>query len=130
MSAAKTTDKTPTANLPVLGRPQCETEDDFALFADHLARWAAQWVPTISVPVMRKAQALYDDTAVCILLGKWYDLKLKTVRDMHERLLRAAMDDEWSWESEGAEDEFEYSSNLDRDLLFGYNQALYALLVG
>lgn len=120
---------TTTATLPVLGRPQCETEDDFALFADHLARWAVQWVPSIGVPIMRKAQALYDDTAVCILLGKWYDLKLKTTKDTHERLLRAAMDNEWSWEQEGSEDEYSEVSKLDRDLLFGYNQALYALLI-
>lgn len=119
-----------TATLPVLDRPQCETDDDFALFADHLARWCEQWVPEISVPIMRKAQALYDDTAVCILLGKWYDLKLRTTRDMHERLLRAAKDDEYSWEAEGGSDEYGYPSTLDRDLLGGYSDALRALLVG
>lgn len=98
-----TTKTTPTATMPVLDRPQCETEDDFKLFADNLARWCAQWVPSIGVPIMRKAQALYDNTAVCILLGKWYDLKLKTTRDMHSRLLRAANDNEYSWEQEGSE---------------------------
>lgn len=126
--STKTT--TPTATMPVLDRPQCETEEDFALFADHLSRWCAQWVPTISVPIMRRAQALYDDTAVCILLGKWYDLKLKTTKDMHERLLRAATGDEWSWEREGSDDEFSEGSNLDRELLTGYSDALRALLIG
>lgn len=121
---------TPTATLPILDRPQCETEDDFALFADHLARWCAQWVPSVSVPIMRKAQALYDETAVCILLGNWYDLKLKTVKDQHERLLRAANDDEWSWEQEGREEEYDYPSSLDREELSGYNDALRALLIG
>lgn len=120
---------TPTAALPVLDRPQCETEEDFELFADHLSRWCAQWVPTISVPIMRKAQALYDDTAVCILLGKWYDLKLKTTKDTHERLLRAAYDDEYSWEREGEDDEFSEGSSYQLDMLRAYNEALQTLLI-
>lgn len=125
-----TTAKDPViATLPVLGYPQCETEEDFALFADHLSRWCAQWVTTISVPIMRKAQALYDDTAVCILLGKWYDLKLQTTKDTHERLLRAANDDEYSWEKEGSEDEYSAGSAYMLDLLHGYNEALRALLI-
>ena len=108
----------PTASIPVLDRVQCDTEDDFALFADNLARWCAQWVPTISVPIMRKARDLYEDTAVCILLGKWYDLKLATTKDMHERLLRAANDDEFS-----------AGSSLDLDCLCSYNEALRTLLI-
>lgn len=119
----------PTASIPVLDRVQCDTEDDFALFADNLARWCAQWVPTISVPIMRKARDLYEDTAVCILLGKWYDLKLATTKDMHERLLRAANDDEWGWEREGHDDEFSAGSSLDLDSLRSYNEALRTLLI-
>lgn len=125
-----TTKTTPTATMPVLDRPQCETEDDFRLFSDNLARWCAQWVPSIGVPIMRKAQALYDNTAVCILLGKWYDLKLKTTRDMHSRLLRAANDNEYSWECEGSEEQFDYASTLDREVLNSFNDALRELLIG
>lgn len=121
--------KTPTVEIPVLGIPQTETDDDFALFADNLARWCAQWVPSIGVPIMRRAEALYAETAVCILLGEWYDLKLKTVRDMHARLLRAANGDEWSWEAEGHDEEYNVPSSLDRDMLQGYNEALRALLI-
>jgi hypothetical protein len=129
MSEATITEtKTPT--LPVLGRPQCDTEEDFELFADHLARWAAQWVPSISVPIMRRARELYDESAVCILLGKWYDIKLRTVRDTHERLLRAAKDEEWSWEREGEVDEFKAENEFDRERLQGYSNALMDLIIG
>ena len=120
----------PAAIMPVLSNPQCETEEDIALFADNLARWCEQWVPTISVPIMRKAQELYDDTAVCILLGKWYDLKLKATKDMHERLLRAANNDERRWEQEGHEAEYDYPSSFDCKQLSSYNDALRALLIG
>lgn len=124
----KTTDK-PTAALPVLDSPQLNTDEDFDLFADHLARWCAQWVPTISVPIMRKAHDLYADTAVCILLGKWYDLKLQTTKDMHARLLRAANDDEWGWEKAGADDEFSEGHSFDINSLRSYNDALRVLLI-
>ena len=123
------TTKTTTATVPVLGHPQCDNEDDFALFADHLARWCAQYVPTIGVPVMRRARDLYNETAICILLGEWYDLKLEKTKDMHDRLLRAANGDEFSWETEGGDDEFSDGSTYVLDRVRGYNDALYALLV-
>ena len=119
-----------TATVPVLNRCQRDTDEDFELFADHLALWCQQWSLTTSVPIMRKARDLYNDTAVCILIGMWYDLKLVTVKNEHERLMRGANGSEWSWEREGAEDEFEPCNSVDEDELRGYNDALHVLLVG
>lgn len=116
-----------TANLAVLSNPQCDTEEDFALFVDNLSRWCAKWVPEIGVPIMRRAKELYSNAAICILLGKWYDLQLKSTRETHERLIRAAMDDEFASESEGGK--YEFSESVYRRELGSYNDALYALLV-
>lgn len=116
-----------TAKLAVLGNPQCNTEEDFDLFTDHLARWCAQWVPEIAVPIMRKADVLYDNAAVCILLGKWTSNKRQSVADTHERLLRAATGEEFECESEGSE--FEFSESVYRREAGSYSDALYALLV-
>ena len=116
-----------TATLPVLNHPQLDTYEDFELFVDDLALWCSQWVPEISVTIMRKAQSLYENAAVCILLGKWRDAYKSERRDVRARLRRAAMDDEFNHEAEGGE--YEFSKSVFRSDLEHYSQALYALLV-
>lgn len=116
-----------TANLAILTDKCCDTDEDFKLFADNLARWCEQWIPEIAVPIMRKAHDLYGNAAIRILLGEWYDLKLKSVRDMHERLLRAANYEELDMESEGGK--YEFAETVYRREMGSYSDALYALLV-
>lgn len=116
-----------TATLPVLSHPQCDTYEDFELFADDLAMWCSKWVPEIGVPIMRKAEDLYENAAVCILLGKWRDAYKSERRDVRARLRRAAMGDEFDHEAEGGE--YEFSKSVFRSDLEHYSQALYALLV-